>query len=179
MKKFKVGQTVYYFLGGVHCDSGTPMGKIVTCKIKKATKDLFTGKVTYTVSTGGWGYYNSDRDVELSAEYLYADRKKIEKEHKDEIAYMVFLEKLNSIENVLYKIMNEYADKMTANPISWATISAADTKASLYIEGIGNVQEEFDRLKKEVEILKKKIKKPTKKSVKLKESNENDKVVAV
>lgn len=170
MKKFKVGQTVYYFLGGVHCSSGTSIGRVVACKIKKATKDLSTGQVTYAVSTEGWGYFGSDRDVELSAEYLYDDRKKIEKEHKDEIAYMALFEKLTSVENVLYKIIHEYAEKMTASPLEWATLKVDNTAATkLYVDGIGDVQEEFDKLKKEVEILKKKIKKPTKKSVKPKE----------
>ena len=88
------------------------------------------------------------------------------KEHADAMAYRVLDDKLNSIDAALKKILDEYTEKIQANPVSWATISADDCKTSLYIDGIGNVQEEFDKLKKEVADIKKKIKKPTKKSVK-------------
>ena len=88
------------------------------------------------------------------------------KEHADAMAYRALDDKLNAIDAALKKILSEYAEKIQANPVSWATLSADDCKTSLYVDGIGNVKEEFDKLKKEVADIKKKIKKPTKKSVK-------------
>ena len=160
MKIFKVGQTVYYYL------ESDGIGRIVECKVKQVTKDLSTKKITYVVGSEhdcGWLRLN---DRALTSDYLYASEKQIMKEHADAMAYKVLDDKLNSINAALNKILNEYAEKIIANPVSWATISANDCKTSLYIDGIGNVQEEFDKLKKEVADIKKKIKKPTKKSVK-------------
>ena len=88
------------------------------------------------------------------------------KEHADAMAYRVLDDKLNSIDAALKKILDEYTEKILANPVSWLTISADDCKTSLCIDGIGNLEEEFNKLKKEVADIKKKIKKPTKKSVK-------------
>ena len=160
MKIFKVGQTVYYYL------ESDGIGRIVECVIKQVTKDLSTKKITYVVGSEhdcGWLRLN---DRALTSDYLYASKKQIMKEHADAMAYRALDDKLNSIDAALKKILSEYAEKIQANPVSWATISANDCKTSLYIDGIGNVQEEFDKLKKEVADIKKKIKKPTKKSVK-------------
>ena len=169
MKIFKVGQTVYYYL------ESDGIGRIVECKIKQVTKDLSTKKITYVVDSEhecGWLRLN---DRALTSDYLYASKKQIMKEHADAMAYRALDDKLNSIDAALKKILNEYAEKILANPVSWATISANDCKTSLYVDGIGNVQEEFDKLKKEVADIKKKIKKPSKKSVK-KTSAESAKV---
>lgn len=166
MTHFKIGQTVYYYYGS------ESIGYMVTCEIKQATKDLATGKITYVVSTGENYSWFSDR--KLTDDYLYASKKQLLKEHKDEIAYGALKAKLDTIENALDKIMLEYAEKMQVNPVSWATISANDFKTALYVEGIGNVQEEFDKLKKEVADLKKKIKKPTKKTVTKKTSADKE-----
>ena len=160
MKIFKVGQTVYYYL------ESDGIGRIVECVIKQVTKDLSTKKITYVVGSEheyGWLSLN---DKALTSDYLYASKKQIMKEHADAMAYRVLDDKLNSIDAALNKILNEYTEKILANPVSWATISADDYKTSLYVDGIGNVQEEFNKLKKEIESLKKKIKKPTKKTVK-------------
>lgn len=163
MKRFKIGQTAYYYL------ENCGIGRIIACTIKQATKDLDTGKITYLVVSADENYSWINNRT-LTSDYLYVSEKQIMKEHKDEMAYRVLEDKLDDINKALNRIMNEYAEKMTANPVSWATISAADTTASLYVEGIGNVQEEFNKIKKEVEILKKKIKKPTKKTVKKEEA---------
>ena len=169
MKIFKVGQTVYYYL------ESDGIGRIVECVIKQVTKDLSTKKITYIVGSEheyGWLSLNNKA---LTSDYLYASKKQIMKEHADAMAYRVLDDKLNNIDTALDKILTEYTEKIQANPVSWATISADDCKTSLYIDGIGNVQEEFDKLKKEVADIKKKIKKPTKKSVK-KTSAESAKV---
>ena len=158
MKKFKIGQTVYYYY------ESESIGHIITCRIKGATKDLATGKITYLVT--GLNDYKWFADRALTSDYLYASKKQIMKEHADAMAYRVLDDKLNSIDAALNKILNEYAEKIQANPVSWVTISADDCKTSLYVDGIGNVQEELNKLKKEIESLKKKIKKPTKKTVK-------------
>ena len=160
MKIFKVGQTVYYYL------ESDGIGRIVECVIKQVTKDLSTKKITYVVGSEhdcGWLRLN---DRTLTSDYLYASKKQIMKEHADAMAYRVLDDKLNSIDAALKKILSEYAEKILANPVSWATISADDCKTSLYVDGIGDVKEEFDKLKKEVADIKKKIKKPTKKPVK-------------
>ena len=160
MKIFKVGQTVYYYL------ESDGIGRIVECVIKQVTKDLSTKKITYVVDSEhecGWLRLN---DRALTSDYLYASEKQIMKEHADAMAYKALDDKLNNIDAALKKILSEYAEKILANPVSWATISTNDCKTSLYVDGIGNVQEEFDKLKKEVADIKKKIKKPTKKSVK-------------
>ena len=160
MKIFKVGQTVYYYL------ESDGIGRIVECVIKQVTKDLSTKKITYVVGSEheyGWLSLNNKA---LTSDYLYASKKQIMKEHADAMAYRVLDDKLNSIDAALNKILNEYTEKIQANPVSWATISADDCKTSLCIEGVGNIQEEFDKLKKEIADIKKKIKKPTKKPVK-------------
>ena len=160
MKIFKVGQTVYYYL------ESDGIGRIVECVIKQVTKDLSTKKITYVVGSEheyGWLSLNNKS---LTSDYLYASKKQIMKEHADAMAYKALDDKLNNIDAALKKILNEYTEKILANPVSWATISADDCKTSLYVYGIGDVQEEFDKLKKEVADIKKKIKKPTKKSVK-------------
>ena len=169
MKIFKVGQTVYYYL------ESDGIGRIVECVIKQVTKDLSTKKITYVVGSEhdyGWLSLNNKA---LTSDYLYASKKQIMKEHADAMAYRVLDDKLNSIDAALNKILNEYTEKILANPVSWATISADDCKTSLCVEGVGNIQEEFDKLKKEIADIKKKIKKPTKKSVK-KTSEESEKV---
>ena len=160
MKIFKVGQTVYYYL------ESDGIGRIVECVIKQVTKDLSTKKITYVVGSEheyGWLSLNNKT---LTSDYLYASKKQIMKEHADAMAYRVLDDKLNNIDAALNKIFNEYTEKILANPVSWATISVDDCKTSLCIEGVGNIQEEFDKLKKEIADIKKKIKKPTKKSVK-------------
>ena len=160
MKIFKVGQTVYYYL------ESDGIGRIVECVIKQVTKDLSTKKITYVVGSEheyGWLSLNNKA---LTSDYLYASKKQIMKEHADAMAYRVLDDKLNSIDAALKKILDEYTEKIQANPISCVTISADDCKTSLCIDGIGNIQEEFDKLKKEITDIKKKIKKPTKKSVK-------------
>ena len=160
MKIFKVGQVVYYYL------ESDGIGRIVECVIKQVTKDLSTKKITYVVGSEhdyGWLSLNNKA---LTSDYLYASKKQIMKEHADAMAYRALDDKLNSIDAALKKILDEYTEKIQANPVSWATLSVDDCKTSLYVDGIGNVQEEFDKLKKEVADIKKKIKKPTKKSVK-------------
>ena len=160
MKIFKVGQTAYYYL------ESDGIGRIVECVIKQVTKDLSTKKITYVVGSEhdcGWLRLN---DRTLTSDYLYASKKQIMKEHADAMAYRALDDKLNAIDAALKKILNEYAEKIQANPISWATLSVDDCKTSLYVDGIGNLEEEFNKLKKEVTEIKKKIKKPTKKSVK-------------
>ena len=169
MKIFKVGQTVYYYL------ESDGIGRIVECTIKQVTKDLSTKKITYVVgSEHEYGWLSLNNKV-LTSDYLYASKKQIMKEHADAMAYRVLDDKLNNIDAALKKILDEYTEKIQANPVSWATISADDCKTSLCIDGIGNVQEEFNKLKKEIADIKKKIKKPTKKSVK-KTSAESAKV---
>ncbi len=160
MKIFKVGQTVYYYL------ESDGIGRIVECVIKQVTKDLSTKKITYVVGSEheyGWLSLNNKA---LTSDYLYASEKQIMKEHADAMAYRVLDDKLNSIDAALKKILDEYTEKILANPVSWLTISADDCKTSLCVDGIGNLEEEFNKLKKEVADIKKKIKKPTKKSVK-------------
>ena len=172
MKIFKVGQTVYYYL------ESDGIGRIVECVIKQVTKDLSTKKITYVVGSEhdcGWLRLN---DRALTSDYLYASKKQIMKEHADAMAYRALDDKLNSIDATLNKILNEYTEKILANPVSWATISVDDCKTSLYVDGIGDLKEEFNKLKKEVTDIKKKIKKPTKKSVK-KTSAESAKVEAI
>ena len=169
MKIFKVGQTVYYYL------ESDGIGRIVECVIKQVTKDLSTKKITYVVGSEhdyGWLGLNNKA---LTSDYLYASKKQIMKEHADAMAYRVLDDKLNNIDAAINKILNEYTEKILANPVSWMTISADDCKTSLCVEGVGNIQEEFDKLKKEIADIKKKIKKPTKKSVK-KTSAESAKV---
>ena len=160
MKIFKAGQTVYYYL------ESDGIGRIVECVIKQVTKDLSTKKITYVVGSEhdcGWLRLN---DRALTSDYLYASEKQIMKEHTDAMAYRALDDKLNNIDAALKKILSEYAEKILANPVSWATISTDDCKTSLYVDGIGDLKEEFNKLKKEVTDIKKKIKKPTKKSVK-------------
>ena len=169
MKIFKVGQTVYYYL------ESDGIGRIVECVVKQVTKDLSTKKITYVVGSEhdcGWLRLN---DRALTSDYLYASKKQIMKEHADAMAYKALDDKLNNIDAALKKILSEYAEKIQANPISGVTISADDCKTSLYVDGIGDLEEEFNKLKKEVTDIKKKIKTPAKKSVK-KASAESAKV---
>ena len=175
--KFKVGQKVFYYLM-----TGDFQGRIVECTICKAVKDLATKKVIYTVSSAD-PYWNCfvDSKRELEEDYLYASRKKIEKEYKEEIIHNDLVSRINDLEKVLNQVYNELTKDehkdwggMTLNIDGEKKFSTIYVKAEdVNIEGIGSVKDEIAGLKKEINKIKKAIKPKTKKPVVDKKSEEN------
>ena len=173
-RRFKVGQKVYYYL-----NCGDYTGEIVTCVIKQATKDLSTGKITYRVSVDNesatfWRLtFLTERD--LTDEYLYASKKQIEKEYKDEIAYNKLYKEMCSLENSLIELKSKLASEQEYKIPDGMTLSIGGTKQyfnKLYVEakdvvidGKVSLKEEIDKLKKRVKSLEKNIKQKTKKAV--------------
>ena len=171
--KFKVGQTVYYYLS-----YGDYTGNIVVGVITKAIKDLSTKKTIYTVKTDCNWVWNSTR--ELTADHLYASREKIEKEYKEEIVYNNLHKRINELEKLLRDVYNELTkdehkgwEGMTLNINGETQFKTLKVQAEdVDIEGIGSLKKEFEKLKKEITKIKKSIKPKTKKPVeKEKEGN--------
>lgn len=168
--KFKKNQTVYFYQR-----TGQYQGAIVAGFISEATKDLLTGKVTYTVKvdtgdTYSWFFRNT---YTLSEDNLYSSKKKIEKEWKDEIVYGNLSSKLDKLERLLNEVLNEVKPKLDQNKTldfvlgskEFSTNTIKIEAENLEVKGIGNLQEEISKIKKEIKDIKKKIKPQTKKPV--------------
>jgi len=175
--KFKVGQKVYFYQS-----TGEYRGDIVEGTITKAIKDLKTGEVIYTVNvavdcTFGWLF--GERGRELTGEYLYASKAKIEKEYKEEIVYNNLHNKIDELQRTLNQVYNELTkdehkglEGLTLNINGDKAFSTLQVNADdINIEGIGSLKDELNKLKKEVSKIKKEIKPKTKKPV-IKESKE-------
>ena len=180
MRKFKVGQKVYYYL-----DEGDYTGYIIECVIKKATKDLETGKITYQVTTdkedilGCRCFYITNR--ELTDEYLYASKKQIEKEYKDEIAYNKLYREIRSLEDVflnlrtLLESKEEYkitGTKLFINDTEQSFNKAYISAKDVILDGKVSLMSEVEKLRKRVKSLEKKIEPKTKKRVESNKKNE-------
>jgi len=185
MAKFKKGQVVYFYE-----QTGEYEGQIRSGNITAATKDLLTGVIKYKVKVcpvmgNLWSYF-CEYERELDFDQLYTSRKQIEKEYKEEIIYGDLSRKLAKLEELLVRTIAEAKPKFENG--SWGTtitlnggeitskivVNAKDVE----IEGIGSLQEEFKKLKKDVTDLKKKIKPKTKKPVvKEKESKTEEQTV--
>lgn len=144
------------------------MGMIISGTIIGATKDLLTKDVSYIVnldmSPVSWL-----RQVTMKEENLYSFLKRITKEHKDEIAYNTLMAKLDQINEAIENLVAKYAEPLKTDGIlTFATIDG-NVSRSIMVEGIGDITKEFNKLKKEVASIKKKIKTPSKKPVKQKE----------
>lgn len=169
--KFKVGQTVYFYQ-----TTGEYRGDIIEGIISKAIKDLKTGEVIYTVKVATdctYGWLFRDCGKELTGEYLYASRAKIEKEYREEIVYNNLHEKIDELQRTLNKVYNELTkdehkgwEGMTLGITGEKAFSTINVNADdINIEGIGSLKEELNKLKKEVSKIKKEIKPKTKKPV--------------
>jgi len=169
---FKKNQLVYFYE-----QTGEYEGAIRSGTIIAATKDLLTGKISYKVKVCPkmgdlWSFFG-EHEINLSADQLYTSKKQIEKEYKEEIIYGDFSRKLAKLEELLEKAIAEAKPKFENG--SWGTtltLNGGEITSKLVvnandveIEGIGSLQEEFKKLKKDVADLKKKIKPKTKKPV--------------
>lgn len=172
--KFKVGQKAYYYLS-----TGEYQGKIVEVVISQAIKDLATGKITYRVEAANnacwqW-YFDSNRDI--TADYLYKNKKAIEKEYKEEIVYNDLNKKIDELQKILSSVYGELIkDEHKDFSGMTLTINGENAFRNVYVQaedlnisGIGSLKEELEKLKKEVNKIKKQIKPKTKKPV-IKES---------
>lgn len=163
--KFKVGQKVYFYQ-----ETGPYMGTIFNCKIIKATKDLSTGKITYQLDTKDIWLWSDVK--ELTGEYLYTSYKKIQKEYKEEIIYNSFREQMSRLEDILYQVRNELQKEEHKN-LEGLTLNIDNnmTWSKIYVDpknimiGDISVEEEINKIKKEINKIKNKIKPKTKKPV--------------
>lgn len=169
--KLQAQKTVYYFK-----ETGPYMGEIVSGKIKAAKKDLFSGKIYYTVEQSVsnlfseiWGSVTAT----VSSEHLYTNVKKIKRDYKEYLIYGELQAKIDKLEKLLGKVMEHYAEKivletggltLTSGEFSSNTLFVNNAK--LFVDGIGDVAEEIEKIKKDIANIKKKIKTPKKKTVK-------------
>src|SRR5574344_2184626 len=97
------GQKVYYFR-----ETGSYMGQIMSGNILEAKKDMYTGKIFYTIEHYcgemllSFGYA---RTITLSNEHLYTSLKKIVKDYKEYLIYGALLEKVQKIEKLLNEVV--------------------------------------------------------------------------
>ena len=155
--KFKQGQTVYYFIKFPACVilSGTVTG---------VKKDLVTREIIYTIkkdynltdiSFGGDSY------VDVKEKVLYASKEKLEKLHRDEIAY----DKLNRELSEVKRILEEIKLKVDSSTVTLDNMyfndlkhTATITNSDIVISDFGSITEKIKKLEKEVSSIKKKIK---------------------
>jgi len=102
--------------------------------------------------------------------------KKIQKDYVDYLTYGSWLAKVQKIEKLLNEVVEHYSEKIAdAGGITLASgnICTTTCKGNLVVDGIGDIAEEINKLKADVEKIKKKIKKPRKKPV-IKESKKQE-----
>ena len=175
--KFKVNQRVYYFKS-----AGPFMGEIVAATVKAATKDLLTGHITYTVATDTspfFGFWQTSTTELLWSKNLYSSRKKIEADYKEFLLYGSLSAKMDVLEKFLDRVMLTCAQKISQELLEVSidggrtsnTVTIASNKLLLNTvdNGVICVQEELEKIKAELAVLKKKIKTPKKKPVVKKE----------
>lgn len=179
--KLKKGQKVYYFKL-----SAQYMGEIISGTITKATKDMFSGTVSYVVESSiysllsAWG---SSTCETVSEENLYTKLKKIQRDYKEYLIYGTLLSKLDRLERTLDAVMRECAEKISLHTDGIMLMSGEFAKTSvrisnedLFIDGVGNVGEEIKKMKASIDSLKKKIKTPKKKPV-VKSADDNSSAI--
>jgi hypothetical protein len=159
--RLKQNQLVYFYRR-----IGEYEGAIVSGNIIEAKKDLLTGKIVYTVKTPG--YWWISETCELEADQIYTNKKKAEKEWKDEIVYGKLLSRIDDMEQVLNQIYGIIHKEKIETEINLETtgnqtISTAYIQADTIKLGELDVKQEIDKLKKDVESIKKNFKKKTKK----------------
>ena len=177
MSRFKVGQKVYFYQ-----ITGDYTGTIVEATVKKATKDLATNKITYSVEVPYcfplWNYTGfGSHALDLLEENLYSSKKKIEKEYKEEIVYNNLKEKIDGLHSILLEVKTEL-QKDEHKDFTGMTLSINGEKSfsticlnseDVVISGLGSIKEKVEGLEKEIKAIKKKIKPKTKKPVVKKE----------
>ena len=158
--KFKQGQTVYYFIEFPTCVilSGTVTG---------VKKDLLTKEIIYTIRkdynylTDIFRSFGEDSYVDVKEKELYASKEKLEKLHRDEIAY----DKLNRELSEVKRILEEIKLKVDSNKVTFDNVyfndlnhTATVTNSDIVISDFGSITEKIKKLEKEVSSIKKKIK---------------------
>lgn len=158
--KFKRGQTVYYFVKFPAC-------VILSGIVTSAKKDLVTREIIYTIRkdynylTDMFRDFCEDSHVDIKEKELYASKEKLEKLHRDEIAY----DKLNRELSEVKRILEEIKLKVDSNTITFDNMyfndlnhTATVTKGDIVISDFGSITEKIKKLEKEVSSIKKKIK---------------------
>lgn len=164
--KLTKDQIVYFFES-----TGDYAGKIQKGRITKATKDIYTGSISYIVEYQDIEYsvfMPSNRSIKLTQNQLYTSLKKIQKDYVDYLIYGSWLAKVQKIEKLLNEVVEHYSEKVTAEggiTLASGNICTSTGKGNIIIDGIGDIAEEINKLKSDVEKIKKKIKKPGKKPV--------------
>lgn len=165
--KLTKDQIVYFFES-----TGDWAGKIQKGRIKEATKDIYKGSISYLVEYQDIDEYSffipSNKFIKITQNQLYTSLKKIQKDYVDYLIYGSWLAKVQKIENLLNEVVEHYSEKITVEgciTLASGNISTSTGKGSLIVDGIGDVAEEINKLKSDVEKIKKKIKKPSKKPV--------------
>ena len=168
--KIKKGQTVYFYKS-----TGQYEGTILSGTVVAITKDLVSGKVTYTIKTaavdGEWAWF-SNRDYTLEADQIYTSSKQIEKEYKEEIVYGKLSKKLDNLDTLLNKVFNEVKEPIVKE--NWQSLTISGLKefssklqvnAEDVVIGEMSLKAEINKLKKDIASIKKQIKPKTKKPV--------------
>ena len=168
MKRFRIGQKVWYFCGDL-CS----IGSIKSGRVKGATKDLATREVTYEIES--YGHY--PKTLRLTTEYLYPSYKRAFNDHKDELVYDELMQHIKQLERSIEQILNDYSTNNVQNT-GYATIALDSVRKPVGIEvkGIGNLQEEVNIVKSEVAKIKNKLEMSKEKSVKDKPNSKERKV---
>ena len=83
------------------------------------------------------------------------------------LIYGTWLAKVQKIEKLLNEVVEHYSEKIAdEGSITLASGNITSTqKGNLVVDGVGDIAEEINKLKADVEKIKKKIKKPRKKPV--------------
>ena len=175
----KKNQLVYFYE-----KTGEYQGTILAGTITSIVKDLQKGTTLYHVKVAkafqDWDIWYVNREVVLTKDQIYTSKKQIEKEYKEEIVYNGLTRQLQHIETLLSDIRHEAREKPVIVD-KWQTLTITGEKAfsKLCVSaeditiGDRNLLEEIDKLKKEVNSIKKKIKPKTKKPV-VKEEKANE-----
>ena len=168
--KLTKDQIVYFFES-----TGDYAGKIQKGRITEATKDIYTGSISYLVEYQDIEYsfiVPSNNYIKLTQNQLYTSLKKIQKDYVDYLIYGTWLAKVQKIEKLLNEVVEHYSEKIAFEgglTLASGTITSAwegsAWKGNIIVDGIGDIAEEINKLKADVEKIKKKIKKPSKKPV--------------
>lgn len=158
--KFKQGQTVYYFVKFPAC-------VILSGIVTSAKKDLVTREIIYTIRkdynylTDMFRGFCEDSHVDIKEKELYASKEKLEKLHRDEIAYDKLSKELSEVKRILEEIkLKVDTNTVTFNNMYFNDLkhTATVTKGDIVISDFGSITDKIKKLEKEVSSIKKKIK---------------------
>lgn len=172
--KLTKDQIVYFFES-----TGDYAGKIQEGRITEATKDIYTGSISYLVEYQDIEYsffMPSNNFIKLTQNQLYTSLKKIQKDYVDYLIYGSWLAKVQKIEKLLNEVVEHYSEKIAFEggiTLASENICTSTNIGKLVVDGVGDIAEEINKLKADVEKIKKKIKKPIKKPV-IKESKKQE-----